>query len=189
MSSIPSPSNSVVENSGELVLDLLNNFLNLNINEEISVRNINSVLNNNKNNQLENNTMAPPAFETKLLTIVPTFDGNPLELSCFLDTAGMLINSYYDNVNLRCPQNILILYSIFAKLTGTAKEVYSTCITKDWPTVKGALIAYFGDHRNESGLLSDLGFLKQNNFNKKYYQILMLYIIISILTKMTQILK
>ncbi|CAG9771277.1 unnamed protein product [Ceutorhynchus assimilis] len=59
--------------------------------------------------------MAPPHFETKLLEIVPKFDGNHLDI----------------------------------------------CVSKDWKTVKDALIAHFGDQRNENGLLFDLDQLRQ----------------------------
>lgn len=172
MSEHPSPSDSIAENSGELVLELSNILLNLNLNnEEISTQkhfNNNCKTSLSKNLVLKNNSckeMAPPAFDTKLFNIVPQFDGNPLELAAYLDTASMLINTYWDvnPVNLNCTQNILLIYGIYAKLSGFAKEVYSTTISKDWASVKNALIAHFGDHRDESGLLSDLCSLKQNH--------------------------
>ena len=177
MSVVPSPSNSITENSGELILDLLSVFENLSLTnrEEISTtanldktsntNNINIIKNisNPENNLNKISIMTPPNFDTKLFNIVPQFDGNPLELSAFLETANMLVNTYWDvtPANIACTQNVLLIYGIYAKLLGPAKEVYSTCISKDWANVKGALIAHFGDHRNESGLLTDLGLLRQ----------------------------
>lgn len=172
MSVNPSPFNSIAENSGELVLELLSNFSNLTLDcKEISTldksknKELVSISKVHSENNINLNKMAPPTFDTKLFNIVPQFDGNPLELSAFLDTANMLINTYWDvtPTNINCSQNVLLIYGIYAKLSGFAKEVYSTCISKDWASVKSALIAHFGDHRDESGLLSDLCSLKQNN--------------------------
>lgn len=106
-------------------------------------------------------TMAPPNFDTKLLEIVPKFDGNPLELASFLEISQKLITTYWNSEDINCVQNLAIIYGIYAKIIGKAREVYSICVSKDWKTVKEALIAHFGDQRNENGLLFDLDQLRQ----------------------------
>lgn len=106
--------------------------------------------------------MAPPVFDTKLLDIVPKFDGNPLELSSYLETSNKLIITYWNSEIVDCVQNLTLIYGIYAKLIGKAREVYSICVSKDWKTVKSALIAHFGDQRDENGLLFDLDQLRQH---------------------------
>lgn len=111
----------------------------------------------------QTNNMAPPNFDSKLLDIVPKFDGNPLELSSYLETSNRLINTYWNTQTTDCVQNVTIIYGIYSKLIGKAREVYSICVSKDWKTVKDALIAHFGDQRDENGLLFDLDQLRQSN--------------------------
>lgn len=152
------PPDSIEENSeNELDLSeehtvLTNLIANLSIDDS---NNINSIHSN----------MARANFDNKLLEIVPKFDGNPLELSSFLETANSLYNTYYDPTpaNRNSVQNITILYGLYSKLIGKAREVYSICISKEWVDIKNALIAHFGDQRDENGLLFDLDQLRQNN--------------------------
>lgn len=130
---------------------------------EISCNSLNSLNINNRTmpNAEQSNI---PVFESKLLQIVPQFDGNPLELSSFLDTSNTLINQYWDPnpQRVNCVQNITVIYGIYSKLVGKAREVYSICIAKDWHSVKSALVAHFGDQRDENGLLFDLDQLRQH---------------------------
>lgn len=78
------PPDSIEENSeNELDLSeehtvLTNLIANLSIDDS---NNINSIHSN----------MARANFDNKLLEIVPKFDGNPLELSSFLETANSLL--------------------------------------------------------------------------------------------------
>lgn len=131
-----------------------------NLNLELEIDQLFSNLTIRENN---NYTMALiPKFDNKLLEIIPKFDGNPLELSSFLETSNTLIKTYWDQTNIDCVQNITLIYGIYAKLIGKAREVYSICISKDWRTVKDALIAHFGDQRDENGLLFDLDQMRQN---------------------------
>lgn len=164
MSFSSSHSNSTEENSNNelnlsdfetnpIDLDLDRLFLNLSLNE---------VTENFNNCEIK---MARPTFDSKLLEIVPKFDGNPLELSSFLDTANTLFNTYWDPdpSNRNSVQNVTLIYGIYAKLIGKAREVYSICISKEWASVKNALISHFGDQRDENGLLFDLDQMRQHN--------------------------
>lgn len=152
--------NSVLEPIQEV--DFANIFSGLNItcNLESSLNNLNNRLNMPNTSQVQANI---PVFDSKLLQIVPQFDGNPLELSSFIDTSNTLINQYWDPnpQNINCVQNITVIYGIYSKLVGKAREVYSICIAKDWHSVKSALVAHFGDQRDENGLLFDLDQLRQ----------------------------
>lgn len=111
------------------------------------------------------NMSAPPHFDAKILEIVPKFDGNPLELSSYLETANTLISNFWDTRpdHANCVQNVTIIYGIYSKLIGKAREVYSISINKDWQSIKTSLIAHFGDQRDENGLLFDLDQLRQTN--------------------------
>lgn len=136
----------ILEANENIELDLLVNFSKLSLKEN------------------QSNIMSVPVFDTKLLDNIPKFNGNPLELSSFLEIANNYISLYWDQnpANINCSQNIALIYGIYSKLEGEAREIYSICISKDWQTVKDTLIAHFGDQRDENGLLFDLTHLKQN---------------------------
>lgn len=153
--------NTDSESESNLELDYQNG--NTEVNEALT-----SLLSNLSLEASERENMAlqaPPDFDAKLLNIVPQFDGNPLELSSYLDTVNTLISNYWDARPDRkdCVQNITIIYGVYAKLVGKAREVYSICTSKDWQSVKTALISHFGDQRDENGLLFDLDQLRQSS--------------------------
>lgn len=56
-----------------------------------------------------------------------------------------------------------MIYVISPKLIDEVREVYIICIAKDWQSVKNALVAHFGNHRDENGLLFNLDQLRQSN--------------------------
>lgn len=135
--------------------------------ENINLILSNLSLNSNSDTSLSKNSdsnltnMAPPHFDMKILDIVPKFEGETNELASFLEISTTLIQTYWDATNPTSVQNILLINGIYAKLIGRARSIYCNSISKDWDSVKKALIAHFGDQRNESGLLMDLGNLKQ----------------------------
>lgn len=107
--------------------------------------------------------MSIPSFDFKLLQIVPEFDGNPCRLFRYISAATDLLNTYYDVANTNCVQNKILVNGILSKLTGPAEEIFSLSGSTEWLVIKDLLITHFGDQRNESSLLSDLGSLRQNN--------------------------
>lgn len=143
-SNLNSPSTSIAESTcSNLRLSISNNFIYKSYTEVLDI-------------------MAPPHFDLKILDIVPKFEGDTNELAAFLEISQTLIITYWDATNVASVQNILLINGIYAKLIGRARSVYCNCISKDWDNVKKTLIAHFGDQRNESGLLMDLGNLKQS---------------------------
>lgn len=104
-----------------------------------------------------------PTFDIRLLQIVPEFDGNPCRLYRYISTSSDLLNDYWNTAIPNCVQNKLLLNGIFSKLTGPAEEIFSLSGSNDWNTIKNLLITHFGDQRNESSLLSDLGSLRQQH--------------------------
>lgn len=151
-------SNLLINNESSTSVDISENSLILNNPEKV-------ILVKKMTSSSQQNYPIPPKFDTKLLDVIPKFDGNPLELSSFLDIANTLLTNYWDQDpdNSSCTQNLTLIYGIYSKLIGKAREVYSICVSKDWATVKNALVAHFGDQRDENGLLFDINQLRQSS--------------------------
>lgn len=122
---------------------------------------LSSLENSIANLSLDPNTSEMAKFDLKILDIVPKFEGESNELSAFLEICQTLIKTYWETTTPNSTQNILLINGIYSKLIGRARSIYCNCISKDWENVKKTLIAHFGDQRNESGLLMDLGNLRQ----------------------------
>lgn len=122
---------------------------------------LSSLENSIANLSLDPNTSEMAKFDLKILDIVLKFEGESNELSAFLEICQTLIKTYWETTTPNSTQNILLINGIYSKLIGRARSIYCNCISKDWENVKKTLIAHFGDKRNESGLLMDLGNLRQ----------------------------
>ena len=119
-------------------------------------------------NQLENtisnfsnsNMNLSTSDVSELLKTLPYFnadDNLPLFIAKVEDTIATL-----HTFTLTPFQNALIKQSILSKIKGQATANIFLENTSDWPQIKKALIKYYGDHRNENLLNSNLRQSKQS---------------------------
>ncbi|KAJ8984984.1 hypothetical protein NQ317_016895 [Molorchus minor] len=101
-----------------------------------------------------------PVLDIKNLSIIPSFDGNPNKLHRFISVSETILNHYFDTQNTSNFQNTLLLNGILNKLEGRAEEVIGITGTRDWNSIKNALLQNFGDQRDENCLNQDLSRLK-----------------------------
>ncbi|XP_044744110.1 uncharacterized protein LOC123306270 [Coccinella septempunctata] len=146
-------SDSILEDDSDLEQDSLNSFKNLSI-KPISIN-------------LNTNKMATvPNFDSKDLSIIPDFDGNPNKLHRFIAASEALLGHYFDVNNTNNFQNLLLLNGILNKLHGRAEEIVVIYgATNNWIEIKNALIQNFSDQRDENSLNQGLVNSRQN-FNE-----------------------
>lgn len=104
-----------------------------------------------------------PVVNSDLLKTIPEYNGNPVGLVRFIKTVEQISETYYDTRKINCPQNILIINTIFSKLTGAASEAVNIYNASNWPEIKATLLQNFGDQRDLNTLIQNLMALRQNN--------------------------
>lgn len=149
-------SDSIIENDSDLEQNLLNSF------EKLSIHTI-----------PQTKMATVPKFDSKELSIVPDFDGNPNKLHRFITASEALLAHYFDINNANNFQNLLLLNGILNKLHGRAEEIVVIHgATNDWLEIKNALILNFSDQRDENSLNQDLvnSIQKWNESPQEFYE-------------------
>ena len=87
---------------------------------------------------------------SEIFSIIPEFDGNPINLQTFLNSCiyaqGMAINE----------QKLLLTIHIKNKLRGKAAELINSRNPDTWAEIRSLLEAHFGDSRDLTALIQDL---------------------------------
>lgn len=133
-----------------------NDHLNLNNLLEV-LETISELENENQIINQTNNTMAPPAFDLKLLQIIPEFNGeNVIQLHRFLNLSEKILSTYADTVDVRNFQNEIIFHGIISRLTGKAARCLNINPVSTWEELKDTLLLNFGDKRDKTDLVFQL---------------------------------
>lgn len=176
MSDSSSPLLSPIAEISEIELDLSSLISNLSLSENNLVRDnsitesrLNSsrlINSSNKSVIMANQEQTPginrPVFQIKDLDLVPVFDGNSRDLARYIEIADKLVSLFWNPVDLTGISNLRLIEGIYSKLSGQARDVFNSSVSKDWGTIKNLLKRNFGDRRNEAGLMFDLSLLRQN---------------------------
>lgn len=104
-----------------------------------------------------------PNFDTNHLKAVPEFDGNAHTLTRFISACELLLNNFYNNQDIHCYQNQLIIHCLVGKLVGNARLVAEAQPVDDWTSLKNVLTRNFSDSRNEENLIIDLTNMRQKS--------------------------
>lgn len=92
---------------------------------------------------------------------IPDYDGNPKQLTRFINVCENFIKNFQNSNNLRDPINVCILDTILGKLKNRAADlIYSRSELSTWQSIKDTLQLTFSDQRSIDCLIQELFSLK-----------------------------
>lgn len=97
-----------------------------------------------------------PELKREYLKMIPTFSGEPLLLTRFLEVADRLYENFFDQENLQNFQNHFLYDSILSKITGKAVDVVFSNNVQNYEELREVLISNFSDKRDFLTLTSEL---------------------------------
>lgn len=102
-------------------------------------------------------------FDIKYLSVIPEFDGNPVNLTSFISVCDDLLQTFWNAENVNHLNNKLLIHGITSKITGRAKTIlYCNSNAKSWDDdIKPILKQHFGDNRDLPSLNNNLTNIRQ----------------------------
>lgn len=138
-----------------------------------NIANLENIVTNNmsitNNTSVTNNMSVSTNDVSELLKTLPFF-GPDDNLPLFITKVESIIETLHQ-FSLTMIQSVLVKQSILSKIKGQAATNIFLENTSDWPHIKQALIKYYGDHRNENLLNSNLKQTRhmQNETSLQFY--------------------
>lgn len=143
--------------------NLIDQIQNIQLPDSSDEEDVDIIPNNNLIENLNNNQNMANQFNEFYLKTIPEFDGEPCNVSTFLNACNLVMNQFYNANNPNLYLNHFLLSYIQSKLTGRARAIVSTKHITNWNELRAVLTNNFSDQREDSTLLSELLTLKQRN--------------------------
>lgn len=108
----------------------------------------------------EQNANRIPVLRPEYVKMIPTFSGEPLLLTHFIDVCDKLYDAFHDNEN-ETFQNYFLFDSILAKITGKATDIVFSNNVSHYGELRDVLLANFSDKRDFFTLISEMSRMNQ----------------------------
>lgn len=102
-----------------------------------------------------------PELKREYLDMIPEFHGEPAILPRFLEVCERVVTRFYDVNDPNNFQNEYLMYSLLAKIKGSAAEVVHNSKITNWLELKSTLINGYSDRRDCYTLTLEMGELWQ----------------------------
>lgn len=103
-----------------------------------------------------------PVLRPEFIKMIPTFSGEPLLLTHFIDVCDRLYETFHDNEN-ESFQNYFLFDSILAKITGKATDIVFSNSVTDYSELRDVLLANFSDKRDFYTLIAEMSKMTQKH--------------------------